>query len=239
MPLEKGHSQAVISHNIEEMQDSGHPHDQAVAAALRQSRKPLAEGGSAPQRPSGAPKLPHLNFMGGLIHSSVPGRTDKLNVSVPSDSYILPADVVSALGEGNTFAGAATLDRVFSGNPRGYSSGPYASHLKKIEGHGEGPPGIHGASMPRPPEGIRPGTVPGPGAGSGQEEHRQHFKRGGLTQMVPVVVAGGEYSVPPHIVIKLGGGDMDAGHSKLDDFVKGVRAELVRVSKSLPGPQHD
>ena len=34
MPLENGSSKQVISHNIEEMQNSGHPHNQAVAAAL-------------------------------------------------------------------------------------------------------------------------------------------------------------------------------------------------------------
>jgi hypothetical protein len=34
MPLHKGKSKKVISENIEEMQASGHPHKQAVAAAL-------------------------------------------------------------------------------------------------------------------------------------------------------------------------------------------------------------
>ena len=34
MPLKKGKSKKVISENIREMQASGHPHRQAVAAAL-------------------------------------------------------------------------------------------------------------------------------------------------------------------------------------------------------------
>ena len=37
MPLLKGKSQRVISHNIREMEKAGHPHDQAVAAAMRQA----------------------------------------------------------------------------------------------------------------------------------------------------------------------------------------------------------
>src|SRR5690348_11078252 len=37
MPLESGSSKAVISHNIEEMEKAGHPHKQAVAAALHKA----------------------------------------------------------------------------------------------------------------------------------------------------------------------------------------------------------
>lgn len=46
MPLAHGSSQETISHNIEEMEKAGHPHDQSVAAALSESRKdskPLTE----------------------------------------------------------------------------------------------------------------------------------------------------------------------------------------------------
>lgn len=48
MPLEKGKSQKVIGKNIEEMQEAGHPHKQAVAAALNQARK----SGAAIKAPS-------------------------------------------------------------------------------------------------------------------------------------------------------------------------------------------
>jgi hypothetical protein len=39
VPLEKGSSQAVISHNIEELMASGHPQKQAVAIALKEAGK--------------------------------------------------------------------------------------------------------------------------------------------------------------------------------------------------------
>jgi len=39
VPLKRGSSQAIVSENIREMIKSGHPKDQAVAAALSQARK--------------------------------------------------------------------------------------------------------------------------------------------------------------------------------------------------------
>lgn len=59
---------------------------------------------------------------GGLIDSPVPGRTDKLALKVKSGTYIIPADIVSGLGEGNTKAGTAALDRLFRLGPYGAES---------------------------------------------------------------------------------------------------------------------
>ena len=39
MPLEKGNSREIIGRNISEMEASGHPHNQAVAAALNNAGK--------------------------------------------------------------------------------------------------------------------------------------------------------------------------------------------------------
>lgn len=49
----------------------------------------------------------------GLLHSDVPGRTDQLPTSVEPGSYVIPADVVSGLGQGNTMAGGTLFARMF------------------------------------------------------------------------------------------------------------------------------
>ena len=49
----------------------------------------------------------------GPLHSDVAGRTDHLPISVPSGAYVIPADIVSALGEGNTMAGFRDLNDMF------------------------------------------------------------------------------------------------------------------------------
>lgn len=45
----------------------------------------------------------------GLVHSASPGRADLVGAQLRRGSYVLPADVVSGLGEGNTLAGAKLL----------------------------------------------------------------------------------------------------------------------------------
>lgn len=57
---------------------------------------------------------------GSLPHAG-PGRHDDLNISVPGESFVVPADIVSALGEGNTLSGFKVLETMFppSGNQGG------------------------------------------------------------------------------------------------------------------------
>jgi hypothetical protein len=113
MPLAHGKSQKTISGNISEMIKAGHPQNQAIAAALNVARKShKANGGIADPvknnfaAPEGQDQKVHI----GPIHAPVAGRTDHLNMHVPSGAYVIPADIVSSFGEGNTEAGLKVFD---------------------------------------------------------------------------------------------------------------------------------
>lgn len=60
----------------------------------------------------------------GLVAGPTPGRADALDVEVPNGAYILPADVVSAMGDGNTEAGAEAWKQILpAAHPTAYASG--------------------------------------------------------------------------------------------------------------------
>jgi hypothetical protein len=119
MPLKRGSSQKTISSNISEMIASGHPRDQAIAAALstaRKTRPHRAFGGHTPafmQKPAQMPGKEVIHE--GPIHSPVSGRTDHLPMHVASGSYVIPADIISAMGEGNTMSGFRQMKQILSG----------------------------------------------------------------------------------------------------------------------------
>ena len=94
-----------------------------LEAALSIARKRRDDGGGTSVTTKTAPAVPH--FFSGSIHSHVSGRTDHLPLVVESGSYVIPADCVSAGGEGNTMAGFKILRRVFGGEPYGASKHPY------------------------------------------------------------------------------------------------------------------
>lgn len=106
MPLIKSASKKAIGSNIREMVHAGHPKDQAIAAALDTARRAKREDGGRLH-----PKVFH-----GPLRSKVPGRTDRMPIHVYGGSYVIPADIVSGLGEGNTEAGFAILQKMFPEN---------------------------------------------------------------------------------------------------------------------------
>lgn len=158
MPLKHGSSQETISSNISEMVHSGHPQDQAVAAALNTAREAHMKRGGG------------VKTHRGPIHSTVAGRTDHLPMHVESGSYVIPADIISAMGEGNSMAGFKVAKSIFS------VDGPYG---QKITGIPYGQPAPHkasGGSVPIVAAGgeyvIAPDEVEKIGGGSMDDGHK-------------------------------------------------------------------
>lgn len=61
----------------------------------------------------------------GPIHSAVAGRTDHLPMTLRAGSYVIPADIISAMGEGNTNAGFKVAKSIFSSTmPHKADGGP-------------------------------------------------------------------------------------------------------------------
>lgn len=235
MPLHPGSSAAVRSENIAEMIRAGHPKAQAIAASYanadRHPRamggiaggyKHLAEGGMSFQQPS-APFYERAEARGiaddpyhpgGFLESDAAGRTDRLPLSVAADSHVMPADVVSGLGQGNSLAGAKIMDAIIH-------SGPYGTQLPRM-GHGSGPPSMG----------------------------RMHLADGGVG-ISKVLLAGGEYVVPPQKVAALGARtkalskdpgikrktDLRAGHDALDILIANVRKHTIKFLKTAPPPK--
>lgn len=165
---------------------------------------------------SGSEPFPHFAG-GGFIHSSVPGRTDRIPMSVASDSYVLPADIISGLGQGSSLAGAAIMNKILS-------SGPYGTAAAQHRSGGLGAPHVS------PPPAFKESdslTLP----------REDGLANGGSTGKVPVIVAGAEFVVSPEQVRMLGGGDIRKGHRILDRLVANVRAHTIKQLKSMPRPK--
>ena len=102
MPLKSGKSRSAVQSNIRTEMAAGKPQKQSVAIALNTARKAMEKGGS----PDDA-KTFH-----GPLKAAIPGRTDRMPIHVTSGSYVLPADIVSGLAEGNTEAGYEIIKKM-------------------------------------------------------------------------------------------------------------------------------
>lgn len=85
----------------------------------------------------------------GLIDSDVPGRTDKHPMGVAPGSYVIPADIVSGVGQGNTKAGADAFNKLLK-------MGPYGTPGKFADGGNVNPIEIvaAGGEIVVPPESV-------------------------------------------------------------------------------------
>lgn len=207
MPLIRSGSRQAVSTNIKEMQAAGHPHDQAVAAAMRTADK-YASGGFT--SPLGEHAAQRQIFHQGFLHSAVPGRTDKLPISVTGGSYVLPADHVAALGQGNSLAGANIVNKMFRMGPAGTAQAP-----------------LHAAKATVPHLNLN-ATKP-----------KTSFAKGGDTQPGPptdIIAAGGEIVIPADKVIERFG-SLEKGHKALDHWVLSTRKKHIKTLRNLKPPK--
>ena len=212
MPLIKSGSKQAIGTNISEMVHAGHPQDQAVAAALSNARRyGKARGGYT--APYGERLLERQQFHG-FLHSPVPGRTDKLPISVAGGAYVLPADHVAALGQGNSLAGANIVNKMFK-------MGPYGTQLGGLHAAGKAP----GAHLNLTPKIGKPPMLSDEGG-----------RRGGMGQPTDIIAAGGEIVIPPEKIAEKFG-DLKHGHKALDQWVLNTRKKHIKTLKKLKPPK--
>lgn len=180
----------------------------------------FAQGGSIPDLAAGgfhmergphfAPK-PHLpgGMTKGPILSSVPGRTDAHKTHVPSGSYVIPADIVSGRGQGNTIAGAGALQKLFK-------MGPYGAGSPELK---------RGPGLPKAP--ITKMRADGGAIPEAEEVP------------VRVNLAGGEIVVPPENLLAAVHPNLETAHSIMDAWVLHERKLLRKTLAGLPGPVRD
>lgn len=155
----------------------------------------------------------------GLIKSMGAGRTDIHPIQVPAGSYVIPADVVSGLAEGNTMAGSNIIDRMMHSLPFGIQGGGSK--------HGSGPPRAQDAKpYVEPPDPYN--TAPKDARGGATKDHG--------SGLVPIIVAGGEHIVYPQTIQKKFG-NLKKGHAVLDKWVLKSRNENVNTIRNLKGPK--
>jgi len=173
--------------------------DKALKAASRSAKQHLHN-----------PNIPHFEQLsereiesgrqpGGLVNSAVPGRTDMHDVYVAAGSYVIPADVVSGCGEGNTINGALKISELLKrddAKPHFQAGGGTAPEIPYFE---------RGALRQEAIE--TEGTHPG----------------GYVTATAPTRTAPiGSYIMPPEIVAGLGAGNQLAGAETMNKIVKSV-----------------
>jgi hypothetical protein len=149
-------------------------------------------------------------------------------------SYVLPADVVSGLGQGNTTAGAKMWGEALSHGAGGLkparTSFPRAPAMPKLMAPVK-------PSIPKPVTSFggagKPMFADGGSNLGGADYGETDAMDDGYT---PIITAGGELIIDPEIVAALGGGDIEAGKEMLNKSVLHVRKQVAAHIKKLPGP---
>lgn len=181
-----------------------------------------------------ARQINDMSFHSGLIPGSGFGRTDRIPLSVGAESHVIPADAVSALGQGTNGGGASAWMAAIR-------SGPYGV---------KPPPAVHGHGAPHAPGGSHPGqgaseSFPGGFAEGGEPEN----DGAGTHPKTAILAASGEVVIAPEDVEQLGerglregmgkAGEsaMDCGHRLIDEAIGNVRKWQIDWLKRAPPPK--
>lgn len=187
----------------------------------------LARGGIPHRADGGLVDSPSAPVTGPVV-TATGGRTDAHPVHVPNDAYVIPAENVAHIGEGNTLNGFKLLQQMF-GAPWGAKGGPLGSAMPKmVMGPGPGKP-----KAPYPAMAL-PQPKPGEMFSHGGDARGGHVAgAGGAT---PIMISGGEFVVRPEEVARRGNGDISKGHKILDEWNKHLMKKHIETLKKLPGP---
>lgn len=148
----------------------------------------------------------------GYIPGPTGGRSDTVPMGVKKGSYVVPADILSGLGGGNSAAGASAMNKMFN-------MGPY------------------GAAMPKIGKAPKPHFL---GVQKTAKPIRQRFADGGMendeSPIADIVASHGEMVIPPEKLVEKFG-DLDHAHEIMDKFVGHVRKKTIKTLKRIPPPK--
>jgi Family of unknown function (DUF6496) len=193
------------------------PRALAVGGIAMPGVGPMNMAKSANLAPGPMQKAGDRQMMKGPILSAVSGRTDAHQGAVPSGSYVVPADIVSGRGQGNTIAGSNIMSRMFK-------MGPYGTGAGTIKGsHTTAPKGM---AAPKPQLSMA-------SRGGAKSKHAH------IGKPVPVNLAGGEFIIPPENLMATVHPNLDIAHKVMDKWVINERKKLRKTLGKLPGPVKD
>lgn len=205
-----------------------------------------ALGGAIPDHP--------MTPVIGAINTPTPGRADAHPTHVPPGSYVVSAEDVAHLGDGNTAAGQSLLAKMFlplqaqsgqqitmmgQGAPYGATGAPYGAQMPDLRTRAMPPPSYPGPYRPPQPKlAAQGGIIEAHGGVVPGEPGSQFLDRisGGAKPGTPINISGGEFVIPPAEVKRKGRGDINRGHEILDAWIEHLRKEHIKTLQKLPGP---
>jgi hypothetical protein len=173
---------------------------------------PMAAGATPRPYAAGGGINPIKSTFTGPIVSKVPGRTDNHFGHVPSGSYVIPADIVSGRGQGNTMAGMDSLHKLFRMGSNNSMSTRLPFGGNRLAKGNKFSKGGHDRHVGKPvPVRLAGGEVV-----VSPEHVHETMQRLNKKKMT-----------------------LDEAHKALDHWVVNERKKLTKTLKSLPGPARD